>query len=257
MLFWALLGLAQAAPVALSPSGKWQVDHNEASCFVAREFGVGHAKVALAFRLIPILKSYEVILIGDASSSWRQGDLILTSTPSGAPIKRAATLSKTSDGKPVLTASLDENELAAIAREPQLTLVPPSSVALSANAVDKAFAAAKTCQDELVRSWGIDPANASLMPSPLHPQNWVTDDDYPTSALRTRTQGRVAFRLTVGVDGKVASCGILKSSGTQALDDAVCKNMKVRGRFIPAKAADGTPVASVFASRFTWWIPGN
>lgn len=255
MLFWAMLALVQDAPVTLPPSSKWQVDHNEASCFVAREFGAGSAKVALAFRLIPILKSHEVMLIGDASASWRAGELILTSMPSGAQIKRAAALSKTADGRPVLTAALDETDLAAIAHEPQLMLARPGSAALSASAVDKAFAAAKTCQDELVRSWGIDPANAALKAKPINPTSWVTDNDYPAAAFRARAQGVVSFRLTVGVKGEVARCGVLISSGNQQLDEAVCRNMEARGRFTPATTADGTPVASLFVSKFTWKIP--
>lgn len=255
MLLWAMLLLLQDAPVTLNPSSKWQVDASETGCLVIREFGLDDTKIALAFRLIPFVKPYEVMLLGDRSANWRGGELIIAATPNGAQIKRTATLSKTADGRPLLTALLEENDLEVIAQASQLKVVHPDGTVLSGNAVNKAFAAAKACQDDVVRSWGVDPVNAQLKAKPINPSTWVTDDDYPKGALRSRAQGVVVFQLTVDVKGEVAGCRVLKSSGNRELDDTVCRNMRAHGRFTPATTADGTRVASAFISRFTWKIP--
>lgn len=249
------LGLAQAVPIALTPSSQWQINRSEANCLVAREFGTGDDKVTLAFQLTPLGGPSHVMLVGAAPRPWKGGKITLLSRPSGLEITRAATVSTGPQGRPILNFSLEVAELAAIAKEPELVLTMPDNAPLSTTAVDKAFAAAKTCQDELLRSWTGDQTTIATKLKPINPSNWVTEDDYPAGAFRVGAQGVVTFRLNVAADGRVAGCDVLVSSGNREMDEAVCKNMTRRGRFEPAKTADGKPVPSVFLSRFTWRIP--
>ena len=51
-----------------------------------------------------------------------------------------------------------------------------------------------------------------------NPGNWATTNDYPTRALREEREGTTSFRVTVGPDGRVTSCDITGSSGSDDLD---------------------------------------
>ncbi len=84
------------------------------------------------------------------------------------------------------------------------------------------------------------------------PESWITADDYPQAALRDGKHGRVAYQLVVAPDGKVASCAITTSSGSDLLDRQTCILMARRGRFSPALDARGGAVLGSYAGGFTW-----
>lgn len=87
------------------------------------------------------------------------------------------------------------------------------------------------------------------------PQDWVTEADYPSSALRTGDQGVVGFNLEVDATGRVTSCTVTSSSGSSILDNAACTLLKRRARFSPAEAAGGVKIPSSYSNRIRWTIP--
>jgi periplasmic protein TonB len=64
---------------------------------------------------------------------------------------------------------------------------------------------------------------------------------YPQSALRAEVEGTVRLRIIIGIDGKVKSATVAKSSGTAALDEAAVAHALRKWRFTPA-SSDGTPI---------------
>lgn len=103
------------------------------------------------------------------------------------------------------------------------------------------------------------PAPKPSMASPAKPRGnpglWVTNDDYPSSAIREGVQGTTGFRLDVGPDGKVTNCSVTSSSGSGVLDDTACRLLTRRARFTPAKDAAGNGLPSSYTSRVKWQIP--
>lgn len=87
------------------------------------------------------------------------------------------------------------------------------------------------------------------------PGGWVTNADYPSAALRAEEQGRTAFSLAVGIDGKPRSCTVTGSSGSSTLDAAACRLLMRRARFTPGTDANGTSVGGTYANSFSWRIP--
>jgi protein TonB len=85
--------------------------------------------------------------------------------------------------------------------------------------------------------------------------SYVSDSDYPASAIRAEQQGTTRFRLSVAPNGKVADCIVTSSSGSPTLDAATCRLMKSRARFTPAKDSDGRPVSDTAASAIRWVLP--
>ena len=86
---------------------------------------------------------------------------------------------------------------------------------------------------------------------------WITTDDYPAAALRQGLQGSVVISAMVGTDGRVRSCIVTKSSGSQLLDDTTCRLYNKRAHFTPARDADGNPIGAQRTDRFRWQIPNE
>jgi protein TonB len=64
----------------------------------------------------------------------------------------------------------------------------------------------------------------------------ITPDDYPERALEAHPQGSVHYAITVGEDGRVASCEITQTSGDPVIDKRTCDILKKRARFGPEAA---------------------
>jgi protein TonB len=99
------------------------------------------------------------------------------------------------------------------------------------------------------------PAVAKKLTPRGSPQSWVTDDDYPASALRAEQAGTVRFRLDVDPTGKVTACTVTGSSGVSVLDTTACNLLKRRARFNPAEDAEGNKIPAPYNGSFTWKIP--
>lgn len=84
--------------------------------------------------------------------------------------------------------------------------------------------------------------------------SYVSNDDYPSSALRNEEEGTTGFRLTVGPDGRVTNCVVTSSSGSSALDNATCRIMRSRARFTPARDQYGEATTGTHNARITWRI---
>jgi protein TonB len=101
--------------------------------------------------------------------------------------------------------------------------------------------------------------SASLAPVEVRPLGrpglWVTNNDYPTGALRRGEQGVTGFSLTIGPDGRVRDCVVTRTSGSDELDRATCAKVSTRGRFAPAMDGDGHAVAGHYANTIRWEIP--
>jgi protein TonB len=85
--------------------------------------------------------------------------------------------------------------------------------------------------------------------------SYVSDEDYPSNAVRNEEQGTTRFRLAVGPDGRVKECSVTRSSGSSALDSTTCKLMKQRARFTAARDSNDRPTGDTVASAIRWVLP--
>jgi hypothetical protein len=100
--------------------------------------------------------------------------------------------------------------------------------------------------------------------TPLNKHAWITSDDYPSRALRDELQGTVAYTLTVGVNGRVQACEMTRNENptimtsvndVPELNNATCRNITRRARFIPATDAEGRPLLANYSGRVRWALP--
>jgi protein TonB len=87
------------------------------------------------------------------------------------------------------------------------------------------------------------------------PGGWVSDADYPASALRKGEQGVTRFAVTIGPGGRVRDCAVTRSSGSPELDAVTCAKVSRRARFDPASDERGGAVAGRYANAINWRIP--
>lgn len=85
--------------------------------------------------------------------------------------------------------------------------------------------------------------------------SYVSDADYPSTAIRNEEQGITRFLLTVGADGRVTDCAVTGSSGSSALDATTCRLMRSRARFTPARDSEGRPTGDTVANAIRWVLP--
>ncbi len=87
------------------------------------------------------------------------------------------------------------------------------------------------------------------------PQSWVTNEDYPPSALRANQEGTTRYRLTIDNTGRVTDCQVTASSGVSTLDSAVCSLLRRRARFNTGKDSAGNATGGFFQGSFKWVVP--
>lgn len=82
----------------------------------------------------------------------------------------------------------------------------------------------------------------------------ITAYDYPPAAMRAGEEGKVAVAVAVDASGQAIGCRIVTSSGSSALDQASCRAMQ-RGRFEPARDANGRAIAGTYSRQLSWKLP--
>jgi TonB family protein len=261
-----LAAVAQTAtpPVAgpLVPTGKWTVEYADSMCLLSREYGTDAEKLTLVFRNIPLSTSTDIVLIFSHVADGRSDQIgkgVLTIGPSGRKIAGDYKIQRqtSSPESSVLTMSIPTAELDDIAKSETIMVsalnLPSRTLALKGNI--KALAALKSCNDDLLREWKIDPAESDLVAEPpkARPSTWLADDDYPTAAKGA--QGKVTAVFTVGLDGLVSDCRVVISSGTAVLDTSACRIIVDRMRYTPAIGKDGKPMATHKTMSFNFARP--
>jgi protein TonB len=82
-------------------------------------------------------------------------------------------------------------------------------------------------------------------------------DDYPASAQASGAEGTSQAQITIGSDGRVVGCDIIRSSGNSALDSATCNILRRRAKFTPARDSNGNATTDTITTPpITWRLEG-
>ena len=89
---------------------------------------------------------------------------------------------------------------------------------------------------------------------PKNQRRWAAriQDNYPRRAAQEEIEGTVGVRVTVTADGKATACSVTKSSGSNILDEAACKDLERYGQFEPALNDAGNPISASWSTRITY-----
>ena len=258
---------ACAIAALLAPAGKWVIDDRDYACVLSRTFGEGKEAITLGVEPFPLSASATLMLAtrshGRAPS---KDEARLTLSPSNEQIRSDSTsVPAAVSGKQITSLSIERAELGKLARSKVVTVSigRRDDISLAPTSMQAALTALSACEKNLLRSWGIPPDAVFAM---MYPSNtgatlptdsstahrWVTDLDYPVSALAKGAGGTTIARWTIGIDGRVHDCTVVKSAGDTALDKAACTAITSRGRYRPALDKDGKPVISWAIRKVRW-----
>lgn len=280
-LFLAVLGivgtssaaLAKDEPQVLKRTGQWELNYDRDACHLLAQFGAGDAKMLLRFSRYGLGDSFDLTVFGNQvrydhaprtialdfgiaakpeTTRWSVGTigtnavLYFTSQRLDAYSRRAKDGAKAPPILPAQEAAVTGATISASGKPP---------FRLEFGSLAKPMAQLRACQDDLLRSWGYDPAVQATLTreaEPIAPGNWLTSEDYPEAALEKGQSGTVQFRLDVDPDGKMAGCYVVGRSSPDAFADATCKAVSSRARFRPALDANGRPVRTYYVHKVIW-----
>ena len=266
---------APKAPETLTRTGNWVVNYDRDACHLLAEFGTGDDLLVMR------LTRYQP---GDAFDLNLYGRRLVTSAP-----RTMATLDFGPGAKPIETEAVN-------GRSGKLPLVmlgrarldgwrstgpdddppplPPAQEAavsgvtvkidrkkpfrLEFGSLAKPMAQLRTCQADLVKSWGYDPVVQAGLSRPVRRAGpavpWLRDTDYPMGAIAMGHNGIVQFRLDVEADGRISGCHVLARTSPDVFADTTCRAVMRRAKLDPALDAQGRPVRSFFVQKVTWQV---
>lgn len=258
--------VAPQTPEMLVPSGKWTVDYAASMCVLQRDYGTGPAQVTLGFRPMPLSEQSEIVLVtraaGERAASVRFDKVSLQLGVAGPVIAGTYRLleTKTTPELHYTQISVNAAEAEDIAGAETLFIEREKlpTVRLRLMATPAAVSALKACQNDLLKSWGIDlPAIAKIATPAVGKDkaDWIMASDYPYQSIRAGEAGTVSILWTVGIDGNPSDCRVTQTSGHPSLDQAACNAILRRGRYTPALDSAGKPIKSYEARKVAWMLP--
>lgn len=275
MLRWSIIPIlllalfppgARAADLELTQFSPWHVDWTDHTCLMRRGFGSKDEPTLLQFERFAPGPGFQLLITSDRLRFLETGDRLRIAYGDGPSEEVIGfMLGKNGSGIPTVfigSSSLRKNisdfEIAADGVSTIESQV--SSITLSWNnnrlklitgALDKPFEALRSCTDDLVKTWGLDPQVQKTLTrrvDPLtSPGDWLKSPDYPRSALRRGGQAIVNFRLTVDALGVPSDCEVQRSYSGDDFDDRTCVLLMQRARFKPAINIEGNAVESFYA----------
>lgn len=257
----------------LAPFTPWNVDWSDKTCVLQRGFGTEADPVLLRMEQFTPGSTFQMVLIGRSFAKVQQGDALTIRYGEGVAVQQVDRLlvGKAANGSSSIyitwasLAGLKGGQGEVIEPTPEterkvtyisFAKIRGRELVLKTGPLDKAFAAWRQCTDQLVRSWGLDPAQQAHRQSPpkplSEPRTWLRSGDYPVGALAKGAQALVNFRLNVDATGTPTECEIQRSYSGELFDKVSCSKIMARARFQPALDEAGKPIASYFATRIIW-----
>lgn len=221
-------------PAPLQPTGKWTVDYRVDKCLASRTFGPKNAEVVLAIEP-PIVMSDAgggflfLLANNDRGKDVVRGTAKVTSLPAATNVEGdyvSWQISPVTRGWGIAAANgkLDLDDAIAMRLD-----MGKTKFTLQTGPLKPVLAALQKCTENLMRTWGLDPA-ASAKPI-VNPGRWFNDDDYPGDAKNEGAQGRSTIIMTVAADGRPTACRTVVPTKFTTLDRVTCNLAMKRGRF--------------------------
>jgi TonB family protein len=264
---------AEKPPETLTRTGKWLVDYDRDACHLAAQFGEGKPAVVAQFTRYEPGDRFDLALIGNRfSMSEPKVEGKVDFGIAAEPVEVYGLHGNVGKMRAVFLRGLrfdgwqsqepfDMPARAAPEQEARITgatidLRGKRPFRLEFGSLAKPLAQMRLCMDNLVKSWGYDPAQQAAALRPVSaitpPGRWLNSNDYPMNAVRNGHNGLVQFRLDVDPEGKVVGCFILSRTSPDDFADITCRAMTRRARLQPALDAQGKPMRSYYVNKVVW-----
>jgi TonB family protein len=254
---------AQQAPIELTPSGHWSLDYGDHACTLSRQFTSAEGDVLLQIEQYIPGHELTVILSGRPISSGRDTVSLavepgVSRVPENQRRGRNGSIPyiRFSDSLlPDPPQDLKAGDAVALqgyaAAEASVTrlsvgrgLIRPISI--NVGAMDEPLALMRSCVDDLVRSFSMDPALATVPRTPATPsvESFASriPANYPRAMLQRRRSARVRVVMQISPDGTVERCHAHNPEPYPEFELAACDVMTRHARYTPARDAAGIAI---------------
>jgi TonB family protein len=256
-VMFAAVSPASAQPRLPVKAGEWNVDYGNVRCSLGRRLGGANSPVL-------ILSSYlgrdepEFIILRDGNEPLPElpARVQVVLVPSNALAEGVMRKRQLQGGTILTITGLGEGFIDRFASSAAVRLQAGRRqvVQLAIPGAARAVAALRACNDDLLRSWGVDPAAPVNRPA-KQISGSISWEDYPNESASNDETGTVVTRFTVTPEGGVINCGVVVTSGHRRLDGHTCGLISQRFRYQPALGKDDRPVATIVVRTVTWLLP--
>ncbi len=256
---FASSGFAVAAPTALElrPSTPWNVDWGKDYCILRRAFGDGDHALALGIKQWGLGDSFQLIAAGPQMRGIGSSQKFLVIYGDGEAEDYSSYFSFYRIGNDLAVSTISSLAPGHAGQRTQQPVTPErenavtsitllwsgNQVVLDTGQLNKAFTALRKCTADLVKGWGLDPAEQATLSRRARPKfdlfSLLHPADFPGQ------QSFNNFRLMIDPDGKIAKCEIQRNFDDFKVD-RLCDRLIRNAVFEPALNALGKPVASYY-----------
>ena len=271
-------------PIPLAHVGPWEVNYDDDSCHLIRTFGSGDDRIIARFTRFQPGDEFALILIGNpmrssSPSSQKKLDFgpivdpqerrsldgtmgtIPSSVFSGLTLldrPTSASVTTLPDALKTLHNPDITSEQEASVRDLTVQTNDRKSYRLALGSMAAPMQALRSCTTDLVRHWGLDPAEQAGLtrkPTPIgNPGDWARSSDYPSNVLNRGGHGLVQFRLDISETGSITGCHIQLRTNPNEFADLSCRMLSKRAQFTPALDRTGKPIKSYYINSIRWMI---
>lgn len=243
---------------AYAPDTKWVVDFDDQRCFASRRFRSTTESLILGISPWPIFDWTKVVIERPGKVD---GMLPLkgeVSVDGGKPYDVfMMTADSANDGRIIYSFTLPGAALDELKGGQQLHVQSRQLNAdIPLTSLTPVISKLNECIPLLLEHWGHPKEKQAIQASyPVIRGLPFRTGDYPGTAIRRGAVGAVESLLSIGIDGRVSDCKIIRSSGHQDLDKRTCETLIKRGRFDPARDRNGEPMVSPYFQSINWIMP--
>ncbi|MGQ7830166.1 hypothetical protein [Altererythrobacter sp. Z27] len=240
-------------PIEATAVTQWEVDFAPESCGIKRHFQLGEGIVSFELRQFTPHDGFDLTVFTNtlkrtgASPEIRFGEHDDT-------IRHDSFFKLLSGEWSGIKLMLPGNYFGDGAQKRRVLSISKSfeqDMALPLDSLDLAHKALTDCMDDLVASWGLDPAGQRTLSKPVAvpelPWGWMSDALRATHSERRKArEDQVRILLIVGSNGRASSCKMLGAISTSKSAIKACDGIMRQAEFEPALDATGKPVRSFF-----------
>ncbi|THD36816.1 MAG: TonB family protein [Sphingomonas sp.] len=255
-LFAALLA-SQGAAAPLPPAGKWTVEYQKDMCIVSRPFGPAEAPIIFALKPAVSMEEtgqalYVVAPNAGGNGGYRQGHATISLDPPKESRKVDFTSWIPARGKVRTYQVYADADMVKAMDDTASVLITAGNEHFwfDTGKMRAVLKAMRACNEDLIRSWGVDPATMARTLPGSNAASWFPQDSYPASAKRRGAQGRSVIVITVSPEGTPTACRAVVNAAPD-LDETTCRLAMRNARFEPST---GTTVRyGVLGVRWELW----
>lgn len=267
-----------AKPVTLKPTSKWLVNWGDDSCTLGRAFGSPEKPEILSMQTFAPGYHFKVTVTGKLAGQLNNAPRLFAYFGNGERIAIEQFQAGRSDrGDPAVVLSVtfsarapkqDEDDEADMPVYPDAAFEAgldrivigggARQLVYETGPLAKAMDALRTCTDDLVKQWGLDPQQQRQLTRRLTmaDKSWMRDirSFFPAELAIARAGARLDVQVVVDAQGVPTQCHFTQAFNNTDFKVRACDVILKKARFQPALGADGAPVASFYTTAIIYRI---